>query len=75
MIIPTDFHIFQRDWNHQPDYLKTLCERKGTRMNCPAAKAVEKSFDDQTAGLSQSYRNELWREHQPCDDHENNNVI
>jgi hypothetical protein len=44
-------------------------------MNCPAAKAVEKSFDDQTAGLSQSYRNELWREHQPCDDHENNNVI
>ena len=20
VIIPTDFHIFQRDWNHQPDY-------------------------------------------------------
>ena len=19
VIIPTDFHIFQRDWNHQPD--------------------------------------------------------
>ena len=35
IIIPTDFHIFQRGWNHQPDIMGTLgtLGRRGWRKS------------------------------------------